>query len=76
MDYMASLSKVNFGAHGYAANFILSVFDRDWKKGMNLQEGLEVIRRCIHELRTRFLISQPVFILKVVDATGTRVVTL
>lgn len=76
MDYMASLSKVNFGAHGYAANFILSVFDRDWKKGMNLQEGLEVVRRCIHELRTRFLISQPVFILKVVDATGTRVVTL
>lgn len=76
MDYMASLSKVNFGAHGYAANFILSVFDRDWKKGMNLQEGLEVVRRCIHELRTRFLISQPVFILKVVDSNGTRVVTL
>lgn len=76
MDYMASLSKVNFGAHGYAASFILSVFDRDWKKGMNLQEGLEVVRRCIHELRTRFLISQPVFILKVVDENGTRVVTL
>lgn len=76
MDYMASLSKVNFGAHGYAASFILSVFDRDWKKGMNLQEGLEVVRRCIHELRTRFLISQPVFILKVVDEAGTRVITL
>lgn len=76
MDYMASLSKVNFGAHGYAANFILSVFDRDWKAEMTLQEGLEVVRRCIHELRTRFLISQPVFILKVVDHTGTRTVTL
>eukprot|EP00601_Ochromonadales_sp_CCMP2298_P032895 CAMPEP_0173352856 /NCGR_PEP_ID=MMETSP1144-20121109/16250_1 /TAXON_ID=483371 /ORGANISM="non described non described, Strain CCMP2298" /LENGTH=195 /DNA_ID=CAMNT_0014301117 /DNA_START=88 /DNA_END=670 /DNA_ORIENTATION=- len=36
MDYMAALSKVNFGAHGYAAAFILSVFDRDWVKGMDL----------------------------------------
>ena len=76
MDYMASFSKVNFGAHGYAANFILSVFDRDWKAGLTLEQGLEVVRRCIHELRTRFLISQPVFILKVVDQTGTRVVTM
>mmetsp|Transcript_36896 Transcript_36896/g.73431 ORF Transcript_36896/g.73431 Transcript_36896/m.73431 type:complete len:193 (-) Transcript_36896:155-733(-) len=76
MDYMASLSKVNFGAHGYAANFILSVFDRDWKSGMTMEEGLEVVRRCIHELKTRFLISQPVFTLKVVDQTGTRTITM
>lgn len=24
MDYMAALSKANFGAHGYAASFVLS----------------------------------------------------
>lgn len=24
MDYMAALSKANFGAHGYAAGFVLS----------------------------------------------------
>lgn len=76
MDMYAYLSKVNFGAHGYAANFILSVFDRDWKKGMNLEEGLEVVRKCIHELKTRFLISQPVFVIKVVDQNGVKVVTL
>jgi 20S proteasome subunit beta 4 len=72
MDYMASLSKVNFGAHGYAANFILSVFDRDWKPDMTVEEGMEVVRRCIHELKTRFLISQPVFTIKIVDQSGTR----
>lgn len=76
MDYMASLSKVNFGAHGYAANFILSVFDRDWKKNMNLEECLEVVRKCIHELRTRFLISQPVFIIKMVDESGTKTISI
>lgn len=76
MDYLASLSKVDFGAHGYAANFILSVFDRDWKKGMNVEQALDVVRRCIHELKTRFLISQPVFTVKLVDQTGTRTLTL
>merc|ERR1719231_86350 len=76
MDMYAALSKINFGAHGYAANFILSVFDRDWRKGMNVEEGIEVIKKCIHELNTRFLISQPVFIVKVIDKNGIRVIKL
>ena len=76
LDYMASLAKLNYACHGHAANFVLSVFDRDWKKDMPLDEGLAVIRKCIHELHTRFLISQPNFIVKVVDANGTRVVEL
>ena len=76
MDYLAALAKVDFGAQGYAANFILSVFDREWHKDMSEQQGLEVIKKCIHELKTRFLISQPEFIVKVVDANGVRVVKL
>ena len=76
IDYMASLAKVNFGAQGYAANFVLSVFDREWTEGLDLEGGLEIIRKCIHELNTRFLISQPKFVVKVVDVTGTREVQL
>ena len=76
MDYMAGLSKVNFGAHGYAANFVLSVFDRDWTVDMTLDQGVAVMKKCLHELRTRFMISQPVFVVKVVDKDGTRVIQL
>lgn len=76
MDYLASFSKVDFGAHGYAANFILSVFDRDWKPNMTVEEALAVVKNCIHELHTRFLISQPNFFIKVVDKDGIRIVTL
>lgn len=75
-DYLAAFSKVTFAAQGYAANFVLSVFDREWKQGLSLDQGLDVVRKCLHELRTRFLISQPVFVVKVVDASGTRVVAL
>jgi 20S proteasome subunit beta 4 len=100
IDYLAALSKTNYGAHGYASNFILSVMDREWRKGMKLPEALEVAKKCIHELHTRFvpsaallsfshshshslphsrerfLISQPVFVVKVVDKDGTRVVDI
>ncbi len=75
MDMYAALAKVNFGAQGYAANFVLSVLDRDWTKNMNVEQGIEVIKKCIHELKTRFLISQPVFTVKIVDQNGIKVLS-
>ena len=75
-DYMAALSKVSFGAHGYASNFLLSVFDRDWREGMDFEAGIDLVKRCIHELHSRFLISQPKFVVKVIDKDGIRTVEL
>ena len=31
LDYMGALQQCNFGVHGYAASFMLSVFDSQWK---------------------------------------------
>ena len=76
MDYLAALAKVNFGAHGYASNFVLSIFDRDWKPNLSLEEGIAIIRKCINELHSRFLISQPNFILKIVNKDGTSKIKL
>lgn len=73
---MGSLAKLNYGAHGYCANFILSVFDRDWQPDLTEEEAIEVIKKCIFELKTRFLISQPKFFIKIVDAQGIRVIDL
>jgi len=41
---------------------------------MSIEESKAVIKMCIAELNTRFLISQPNFIIKVVDAQGTRII--
>ena len=76
MDYIASATELRFGAQGYAGNFILSTMDRHWRAGMSLEDGKELARKCIKELHTRFLINQPVFTVKVVDANGVRVETL
>lgn len=43
---------------------------------MTLEEGLELARACIGQLATRFLASQPKFILKVVTKDGVRLVDL
>lgn len=76
IDYLAALAKVDFGAQGYCGNFIMSVFDREWTPGMPLDAGLDVLRKCIHELHTRFMVSQPNFVVKVVDKDGIREIKL
>ena len=73
LDYLASLNKVNFGCHGYASNFILSIFDREWKEGLDEKAGMEIINKCIAELQTRFLVHMPKFLIKIVDKDGIRV---
>jgi len=72
MDYLAACDAVPYGAHGYASYFLYSVFDRYYKKDMSLEEGLDLVKRCINELRTRFLINNPSFILKISDKDGIR----
>lgn len=74
MDYLASLSKVSYGAQGYASNFCLSVMDRDYKEGLTEDEAVDIIEKCIKELQTRFLLNQSNFIIKAIDKDGVRVV--
>ncbi len=72
MDHMASMVKVNFGAHGYGAHFCLSIFDREWKPDMTLEEALHVMRVCRDELEERFLVRSGKWLYKVIDAKGIR----
>lgn len=76
MDYLASMHPVKKAAHGYGAYFTYGLLDRHFKEGMELVECVDLIKKCIHELQTRFLIAQPSFVLKVVDAEGTRTIDL
>ena len=41
---------------------------------MNLDEAIELVQMCIKELKVRFLINAPYFIVKIADAKGTRVI--
>jgi 20S proteasome subunit beta 4 len=76
MDYLGTLQKVNYGAQGYCSNFVLSTMDCHWKEGMTVEEGKELMRRCIAELNIRFLISQKHFLVKLITKDGVAVIEL
>jgi 20S proteasome subunit beta 4 len=72
LDYLGTLQEVTKGAHGYAAYFVSSVLDNHYKKDMTLEEGIECCKQCVNELKTRFLINQKQFVLKIITKDGTK----
>ena len=75
LDYLASLQKVKYGCQGYASMFCLSIMDKEYKEGLSEEAALKIVEQCIHELHTRFLISQPNFIIKVINKDGIKTVS-
>lgn len=43
---------------------------------MDLEEGKQVMKKCIAELKKRFIINAPTFKVKIVDAKGCREIDL
>lgn len=74
LDYLGTLQSVNFGVHGHTANFLLAVMDRYWEPDMEEDAAKELMARCIAEIRTRFLVSQPKFVCKKLSGAGLEVV--
>eukprot|EP01088_Endostelium_zonatum_P010543 TRINITY_DN24040_c0_g1_i1.p1 TRINITY_DN24040_c0_g1~~TRINITY_DN24040_c0_g1_i1.p1 ORF type:complete len:233 (-),score=66.82 TRINITY_DN24040_c0_g1_i1:45-743(-) len=74
MDYLASMTKVEFGAHGYASYFVMSIMDKYYQKGMTEEQGVEVLRKCVEELRIRFIVNLDSWIVKIVTKDGIRIV--
>ncbi|KAL1924548.1 uncharacterized protein VTP21DRAFT_4202 [Calcarisporiella thermophila] len=76
LDYLASSAKVPFAAHGYGAYYLLSLMDRYHRPDITLEEGKAILRKCVEELRRRFIINLPAFSVKLVDAEGIKEVQL
>jgi 20S proteasome subunit beta 4 len=57
IDYLASMQKLDKGAHGYCGFFVNSLLDAHWKPGMTLEEGLQLMVLCTAEMQRRFSIS-------------------
>jgi len=71
-DYLAALQKMDFATQGYAGHFAYSLLDRHFKKGMDLEAGLALLRQCIKEVQLRFLLSNEAWFIKIVDKNGAR----
>lgn len=74
IDELASMHKVKYAAHGYASLFLSGLLDRYWKEDLERDECIDIIQKCINELRTRFLINAQKYTIKIVSKDGIEVV--
>jgi 20S proteasome subunit beta 4 len=57
IDNLAAKAALPYAAHGYGAYYTMSIFDRYHRHDMNLEDGLDIIRKCIAELDKRLPIA-------------------
>lgn len=76
VDYLGAMASLPYGAQGYGAYFCTSLMDRYHYADMDLEEAKELMRRCIQELKTRFIVNLPKFMVKVVDKDGIKDIEL
>ena len=67
---------MKFAAHGHASYFCMSTMDRYWKENMDLEQALYVLKKCIQEFNTRYIVNMTEFTVKVIDKNGIREINL
>lgn len=73
LDEYGSIQQLNYGCHGYASNFALSILDRGYRPNMSREEATDLIKNCFEQLRTRYIINSPnPPRIKCIDAGGCR----
>ncbi|CAH0550464.1 unnamed protein product [Brassicogethes aeneus] len=72
MDYLASMAKVKYAAHGYGGYFSLSIMDRNYLENLSLEQGYDVMKKCVQEVHKRLAINLPNFKVQVIDKNGIR----
>ncbi|EAX98646.1 Family T1, proteasome beta subunit, threonine peptidase [Trichomonas vaginalis G3] len=70
MDYLGTLQSIPYGAQGYCQYFVMSVFDKHYKEGLTLEDGKELMKLALNQIKQRFTVAPHGFIVKLVDKNG------
>uniref|UniRef100_A0A3Q3KWN5 Proteasome subunit beta n=1 Tax=Mastacembelus armatus TaxID=205130 RepID=A0A3Q3KWN5_9TELE len=72
MDYLSSLAKAPFAAHGYGAFLTLSILDRYYRPGQcrEMPRAVDLLKKCFEELKKRFILNLPSFNVRLIDKEG------
>ncbi|CAJ0907203.1 6636_t:CDS:2 [Entrophospora sp. SA101] len=69
IDYFGTSTSVPFAAHGYGSYYCLSILDRYHHSELTLEEAKLLIKKCIDELKTRFIVNLGNFKIKRLAST-------
>ena len=76
LDEYGSLQKIQYGAHGHGANFLLSILDQSYRPDLTRAEAVRLMEECFQQLRSRYVVNSPEApCIKCVDTNGVRWVT-
>jgi 20S proteasome subunit beta 4 len=71
-DYLASLAKVPYAAHGYAQYYCLSILDKHHHPSIDFEQGMKILKMCTDELKRRLPIDFKGVIVKVITKDGVK----
>ncbi|CAD5113875.1 DgyrCDS3039 [Dimorphilus gyrociliatus] len=72
LDYLASSNKLPFAVHGYGSFFTLSVLDRFYKDNLSEDEAVELLKKCLNEIQTRFIVNLGSFKVRFISKDGVK----
>jgi hypothetical protein len=61
---------MNVAGSGYGSYFVLSMFDRLWRPDITREEGLEMMKKGIEEVKKRLVVAPPKYAVKVSLVSG------
>lgn len=70
IDYLASVAKVPYAAHGYAQYYCLSILDKHHHPDITFEQGMKILRMCTDELQRRLPIDFKGMFVKVIRKDG------
>lgn len=70
IEQLGGMEKVTKAVLGYASHFLYGLMDSCYKKDFNLEDGKDCIKKCIFELKTRFLVNIKAFDVFVISKEG------
>ncbi|XP_017468117.1 PREDICTED: probable proteasome subunit beta type-2 [Rhagoletis zephyria] len=70
LDYLANSVEVKYSGQGYGAMFCQSIFDREYKAGLNKDEAYKILEHCVKEIQKRLVINQKNFKVALVNKDG------
>jgi len=74
IDYLGNLQKMNFCAQGYSSLLIYSLLEKYFDEKINVEQAIQIIKKCISTLRSRFLVNQNGFLVKVIFNRTTKLI--
>jgi 20S proteasome subunit beta 4 len=72
IDYIATLHKIDKGAFGYGSYFCYSLMDKFYRPDMTVEEAVDLVDKCIKEIKLRLVVAPQNFAIKIVDQEGAR----